>query len=149
MPRASSACTIASVKCKPGRRRRNRALLAREHGLIVGAILLVGRAAAGDIGRQRHVAALGKRLVEHRAVKGEGKCDLAALPFGFDRSVELVEKAHAALAAETHDVAYREPSRGLDQSAPARAVETLDQRLRRWPARGRRGRCGGRAGLPE
>ena len=53
------------------RRRRDRAFVAREHGLVVAAVALVDRAAAGDIGRQRHVAALGQRLVEHRAVERE------------------------------------------------------------------------------
>jgi hypothetical protein len=69
-------------------RRRDGALRAREHGLIVGAVMLVGRTATGDVGRQRHVATLGQRLVEHGAVKREGERDFTTLPFGFDRGVE-------------------------------------------------------------
>ena len=115
---------------QPRGRRRDRAFLAREHGLVVGAVLLVDVAAAGDIGRQRHVAAFGQRLVEHRAGEGKGERHLAALvalPFLLDRGVELFEKADPPFAAEAHDVADREPLRRLDQSAPARAVEPLDQ----------------------
>ena len=74
----------------------------REHGLVVGAVALVDGAAAGDIGRQRHVAALGQRLVEHRAVKREGKRHLAALAsLAFDRGVELVEEADPAFGCRS------------------------------------------------
>ena len=90
----------------------------------------VDGAAAGDIGRQRHVAALGQRLVQHRAVEGERERDLAALAFGFDRGVELAEEAHFALVAEPHHVADREPLGRLHQSLPARAVESFRQRRR-------------------
>ena len=68
--------------------------------------------------------------VERGAVKGEGERDLAALPFGLDRGVELIEEAHPALAAEAHDVADREPLARLHQRVPARAVEPFDQRCR-------------------
>ncbi len=81
-------------------RRGDRSFLAREHGLVVGAILLVDAAAAGNIGRQRHVAALLDRLIEHRTVEREGKRDFATLAFCFDRGVELVEEADPAFAAE-------------------------------------------------
>ena len=60
-------------------------------------------------------------------MKREGERDFAALAFGFHRGVELIEKADPAFAAETHHVARLEPARGLDQGAPARAVEPLDQ----------------------
>ena len=52
------------------------------------------------------------------AVKGEGERDLAALPFGLDRGVELVEEAHPALAAEADDVARLE---ALAPASPRRA----------------------------
>ena len=68
--------------------------------------------------------------VEHGAVKGEGERDLAALAFGLDRGVELIEKAHPAFAAEAHDVADRKPLARLHQRVPARAVEPFDQRRR-------------------
>ena len=98
-------------------RRGDGAVLAREHGLIVGEVALVDGAAAGDIGRQRHVAALRQRLVEHGAMKGEGERHLAALALGLDGGVELVEEAHPALAAETHHVADREALARLHQGA--------------------------------
>ena len=129
-------------------RRRDRALVAREHGLIIAAVVLVDFAAACDIGRQRHVAALGQRLVEHRAVKVKAKRHFAArlaLALLLDRGVELIEETDAAFAAEAHDVADRKPLRRLDQSAPARAVEPLDQRRRDRGFMRRRGRAGGHA----
>ena len=86
-------------------RRRDRALVAREQGLVVGAVLLVGRALAGDIGRQRHVAPLGDGLVEHRPVERERQRHLAALALALDRGVELAEEADLALLAEADDVA--------------------------------------------
>ena len=108
-------------------RRRDRAFVAREQGLVVGAVLLVGLAPARDIGRQRHVAALGNGLVQHRPVKGERQRDLAALALGFDRSVELAKEADLALVAEADDVARRELLRRPHEGAPARAVEPLGQ----------------------
>ena len=54
---------------KPGRRRRDRARLRREHGLIV---LVVSRCAAvgtADIGRQRHAAMGGKARLDRRRVE--------------------------------------------------------------------------------
>ena len=56
---------------QPRGRRRHRARLAREHGLIVGAVLLVDAAAACDIRRQRHVAAFGQRLSSTAPVKAK------------------------------------------------------------------------------
>src|SRR5207237_1007029 len=52
---------------------------------------------------------------------------LAALAFCLDGGIELPEEANLALLAEAHDVADREPLRGLDESQPARAVETAMQ----------------------
>jgi hypothetical protein len=111
-----------------GGRRRHRTFLAREHGLIVGPVLLVDGAPTGDIGRQRHVAAFGERLVEHRPMKRKAERHLTALPFGLDRRVELLEEAHPAFASEAHDIADREPLRRAHQGAPARAVEPFRQR---------------------
>ena len=119
MPRALEAATRARGEMQAGGRRRHRALLAREHRLVVGAVRLVGAAAAGDIGRQRHVAALGQRLIEHRAMEREGKRHLAALPLGLDRGVELVEEAHPAFAAEAHDVTDGEALTGRTSAASA------------------------------
>ncbi len=82
----------------------------------------------GDIGRQRHVAALGDRLVEHRAVKRERQRHLAAVALVLDRGVELAEQADLALVAEAQHVAARKPLRRPHERPPARAVEPLVQR---------------------
>ncbi len=50
---------------------RHRTLVVREQGLVVGLVLLVGRAPGGDIGRQRHLAPLGNGLIQHRAMEGK------------------------------------------------------------------------------
>ena len=115
---------------QPRGRRRHGTFFAREYGLVVDAVLRVGSAAAGDIGRQRHVAALGQRRVERSAVEGEGERHFTALAFGLYRGVKLIEKAHPAFAAEAHDVADRKPLARFHQRVPARAVEALDQRCR-------------------
>ena len=70
-PRAFSRASSAVGEMQPGGGRRHRALLGGKQGLVVGAVLLVGRAAGGDIGRQRHRAALGNGLVEHRTMEGK------------------------------------------------------------------------------
>ena len=54
-PRSRSAASSAGVKCSPAVGRCDRALIGREHGLVVGAHPLVGRALGGDVGRQRRV----------------------------------------------------------------------------------------------
>ena len=130
MPRSRNACTRFSVKCRPAVGAATEPSVVREHGLVVGAVALVDRAAAADIGRQRHVAALGQRVVERRAVKRERKGHLAALAFCLDRGVELFEEAHPAFGSEAHHVAGFEPLRRPHQRAPARAVETFGQRRR-------------------
>src|SRR5579862_6908487 len=91
--------------------RSDRSLVVRKHGLIIGTIARVGGAAARDIGRQWHVAALGERLIERGTVKCEGKSHLTTLAFGLNGSVELVEETNAAFAAETHHIAEPETLR--------------------------------------
>ena len=127
MPRCASASVSAVGEMQPRGRRRDRSFVVREHGLIVGVVLRVGRTPRGDVGRQRHVAALLDRLVEHRAVEREGERDLAAVALLLDGGVELAEEADLALLAEPHDVAGREPLCRLHEGAPARAVETAMQ----------------------
>ena len=73
---------------QPGGRRGDRPLLVREHRLVVGAIGRRDPSARGDIGRQRRRADAVDRLVERRAVKGEGQSDLAVLAFRLDLGVE-------------------------------------------------------------
>ena len=111
-----------------GGRRGDRAVVVREHGLIVGAIARVGRAPRRDVGRQRHVAPLLDRLVEHGTMEREGERHLAALALVFDGGIELAEEAHLALFAEAHDVAGGEPLGRPHEGAPARAVEAPVQR---------------------
>ena len=110
-------------------RRRDRAFLAREHGLIVVAVVLVGLAAAT---RYRAATAWSPRSSiawsSTGAVEREGERHLAALAFFLDRGVELAEEADLAFAAEADDVADGKPLAGLDEGAPARAVEALVQR---------------------
>ena len=108
-------------------RRRDRAFVVREQRLVVGAVVVVRRAARRDVGRQRHVAALGDRLVEHRTVEREREGDLAALALRLDARIELAEKADLALVAEAHGIADGEPLRRLHERAPARAVEAFDE----------------------
>jgi len=113
---------------EPGGGRRNRALGPREQGLVIGAVALIGAAARRDIGRKRHRAALGNRLVEHGTRKGEAQRDLARFALGFDGRVKLAEKTGPPFLAETHHVTDLELARGLCQRLPARAVEPPDQR---------------------
>src|SRR5215469_14679029 len=110
-----------------GGRRRDRAFLARKHGLIVDPVLLVGRATSGDIGRKRHVAALLDRLVEYGAMERERERRLPARALLLDDLVELTEDAHFALLPETQHVARRDLFCRLEESAPARAVEAAMQ----------------------
>src|SRR5580698_11016098 len=105
------------------RRRGNRALITRKHRLVIGAVTLVGGAAAGNIRRQRHITAFFKRLIKRRAMKRKRERHLTALAFGFDRGVELVEEADAALAAKAHNIADLQPLGWSHESEPARAVE--------------------------
>ena len=128
MPRSRKLPHQRVGEVQAGGRRGDRAVRLGEHGLIVGAVALVGRAARRDIGRQRHVAAFVDRLVEHGAVERECQRHLPALAFRFDGRIELAEEADMALVAETDDVARREPLRRLDEGTPARAVDPLVQR---------------------
>ena len=112
----ASRRTSSAVKCSAGGRRRDRALARGEHGLVVGAVALVGRAARGDVGRQRHVAAFGDRLSSTGAVEREGQRHLAALALVLDGRVELAEEADAALVAEADDVARRSRFAGLTKA---------------------------------
>jgi hypothetical protein len=107
------------VKCSPA--------VTGEHGLIIGAITAVSGAAAGDIRRQRHVAALRKRLVEDWAVKSKSKRHLAVIAFRLDRGVELFEKTNAAFAAEADEVTRLEALGRAHERTPARIIEPLDQ----------------------
>ena len=107
--RLRARATSSGVKCRPAVGAATAPSSQREHGLVVVAVALVGRAPRRDIGRQRHVAALRERLIEHRAMEREGERHLAALAFFLDRGVELAEEAHLALGCRT---ARRRPAPG-------------------------------------
>ena len=110
------------------RRRRDRAFIRREHGLVVGGIAIVGRALGGDVGRQRRRAEIGDGLIQRRSVKRERQRNLALFALGLDLGVEMAEQADLAFIAEANDVAGRELLRRLDQRLPARTIQPLDQR---------------------
>jgi hypothetical protein len=80
-----------------------------------------------NVGRQRRRAEIGDGLIERRPVKRERQCNLALVALGLDLGVEMAEQADLAFIAEANDVAGRELLRRLDQRAPARAVQPLDQ----------------------
>src|SRR5215469_16824285 len=103
---------------QPGRGRSDRTFGAREHGLVIAAVPLVDRAAAGNIRRQWHVAALFQRLVENGVGKSEGERDLAGVALVLYRGVELSEETRATLGAKAHDIADREPFPRFRQCPP-------------------------------
>ena len=59
------------------RGRRHRAVLARKNGLVIGDILRIGLALAGDIGRQRHLAERRDGGIQRRARQGKAQLRLA------------------------------------------------------------------------
>src|SRR5690349_13041404 len=95
--------------------RRHGSLQLREHGLVIAPVALVGRAARGDVGRQRHDATLIDGLVEYRPVECERQRHLAALALCLDGGVELAEKAYVFFAPEAEQVAGRKPLGGLHE----------------------------------
>jgi len=62
--RARNAASSADVKCNPAVGAATAPSLAREHGLVVGGVALIGRALAGDVRRQRRTAEIGDGLIE-------------------------------------------------------------------------------------
>ena len=60
---ARSAASSCRVKCSPAVGAATAPSL-REHGLVVGGVLVVGRALRRDVGRQRRGAEIGDGLVE-------------------------------------------------------------------------------------
>src|SRR5215469_9798012 len=101
-----------------GRGRSDRTFGAREYGLVIAAVPVVDRAAARDVRRQWHVAALFERLVENGVGKSEGERDLAGVALFFHSGVELFEETDATLGAKAHDIADREPFPRFRQCPP-------------------------------
>ena len=139
------ACRPATElrEMEAGGRRRHRPSVSREHGLIIAAVVLIDLAAARDIGRQRHLAALAQRLVEHGA--GERKREVTSPPSPFvplaasswSRKQTLPSLPNRTMSPGTRRFAGFTKAR---QRAPSsRQASPL------WPAHSRRGRVGGRA----
>src|SRR5690349_9591952 len=100
-------------------RRRHRPLIFGEDGLIILAVLIIRLALAGDIGRQRHVAQGGNRLIENGPMEVESERDFAALALLFDPRIEGAEKADPPLGAKADPVADREALAGTGERLPA------------------------------
>ena len=109
-PRRLDALEQRRREMQTGGRRGHGAVFAREHGLIVGAVGGANGAARGDVGRQRRRAEPLDRLVERRAVEGEGERDLARLALLLDLRVERAEQARRAFAASRRSGCARRPS---------------------------------------
>ncbi len=100
----------------------------REDSLIVRAVALIWRPPGGDIGRQRHFAALIDCLIEIGVMIGEGQRYRPAFAFFGDGCIKLTEKAHAPLVAKADDIPRCEALGGFDEGPPVRAVNPFDQR---------------------
>ncbi len=82
----------------------DRALIGREHGLVVVRVAIVGRAFGGDVRRQRRRAEIANCLVQRGPVKRKRQRDFAILALVLDLRIEMAEQAHLALIAETDHV---------------------------------------------
>src|SRR5262245_48182627 len=89
---------------QPGGGRGDGALVAREQRLIVGPVLVVGSAAQGDVGRERHRAPSFDRLVEGGAGKIEDERHLALFSPRLDRGCKVTEETDIASVAEPNAV---------------------------------------------
>ena len=118
IPRAVRADKQSFGEVQSRGRRRHRAFELREHGLIVAPVALIGCTPRGDVGRQRHGAALVDGLVEYRPVECERQRYFAALAFGLDGGVELAEEADVSFAPEAEQVAGGKPLGGLHEGTP-------------------------------
>ena len=84
------------------RRRRDGALVGREHGLVVGGVAIVGRALRRDVGRQRRRAEIGDGLIQRGPMKRERQRNLALFALGLDLGIEMAEQADLAFIAEAN-----------------------------------------------
>ena len=105
------------VEARGGRRHRPGAR--RVDGLVVAAVAGVGRALAQDIGRQRHLAVTGQRLLQGAGAEREAEPHLAALA--------LVDDLRREIGAEADLVARPQPPRRPCQGAPPPRSELLEQ----------------------
>ena len=113
---------------KPGGWRGDRPFLAREHGLVVAAILRVGVTARGDVRRERHVAEAVDRLIEGGAGKIEDESRFAVFPARRDGRGEAARKTRLVASAERDAIAGFKPFRRPSQSLPAIGSQSFDQR---------------------
>ena len=117
-----------------GGRRGDRAFLAREHRLIVGAVGLVGRPLRGDVGRQRHPpGALEQQLDRLVAVEMKQRRAVLALSRPPTRATpspkSIVSPTRARLALRRNARHSRGPSR-LCSVAPMLRLSALALELR-------------------
>ena len=96
-------------------------------GLVVLAVLLVGRPSRGDVGRQRRVADRREGLVQVGAMKPEAEPHAAVRQLLLDVRLQRAEQANPPLVPEADAVADREPPARLRQSPPRRLIDPLDQ----------------------
>src|SRR5437763_5588905 len=89
---------------QPGGRGRDRALVSGKNGLVISAVLFVGRPPSGDIGWQRHLAAFSDRRIQHGSLEGKRQGHLTALRFGLNPGVELAKEADPTLVPKPYDV---------------------------------------------
>ena len=115
---------------KPGGRRGDRALLAREHRLVIAAVLRVGVTARRDVRRERHIPQAVDRLVESGADEIEDERRFAFVPARGDGCGEAGGETRLVSCAEPDAVAGFEPFRRTCQSLPAIGPESFDQRDR-------------------
>jgi hypothetical protein len=115
---------------KPGGRRGDGPLLAREHRLVIAAIFRVGVTARGDVRRQQHVAEVMDRLIESGIGEIEDERRFAVLAARGDGRGEAARKTRTAAFAERDAVAGFEPFRRSRQSLPAIGPPSFDQRDR-------------------
>ena len=127
MPRVGKRLHERLGEMQPRGRRCDRALVPREHCLIIAHIARVGGAARGDVRRQRHGALRMNRLVERRPGEIEGECHLPVLTAALHCGSECAEQAHIAPLAEVDAVAGLEPLGRPRQGLPAIGAEPLGQ----------------------
>ena len=129
----------SGVKCRPGRRRRHRALLARDRWSGSRAVALVVRALRGDVGRQRHMADRVQRLVEKRR-RTDRSASVTSPPSPFSTTVASSVPSKQALPSwpKLDAVADGQPLAGPHEGQPAVGGDAHDAASHRHCAELRR-----------
>ena len=118
------------MKCSPAVGAATAPFFPREHGLIVAAVLLIRRAARGDVRRQRHGAERDDGLIECRPRNVESKRHRAVLAARLDRRLERAEQADIAALPEDDPVAGFSRLAGRARACQRLGRQPLDQRHR-------------------